>query len=217
MAAGAEVAGLAGEGEEILVGAGATADPSEALLQETAGEELFHHLRDDRAPGTERRSEALVPYQAELPKVTGGTIGDAMLDDRPGEAFKLVMLSSMHISSDLWDTQPASIDGRSFSIPGSAWMVNPPLVGTRFELRGGTSAWKANAPAVEILLEVARRAEPLVEGADHWIELRGDECPHIEGSANGGPPAPGHPLAAERATIAGVRGEGGDLAPFCYL
>lgn len=88
--------------------------------------------------------------------VTGSSSGDALLDDRPGEAFKLIMLSSMRISSDLWDTQSAFIDGRTFSIPESGWMVNPPLTGTRFELRGGTSAWKANPPAVEILLDSAR-------------------------------------------------------------
>lgn len=88
--------------------------------------------------------------------VTAITNGDVVLDDRPGEALKLVMLSSMHVSSDLWDAQSAFAEGQTFGIPESGWIVDPRVTGTRFGLRGGTSSWKVNAPTVEITLDAAR-------------------------------------------------------------
>jgi len=66
---GAEVAALAGEGEQIFVGAGVAANPGEAVLEEAAGEEPVDDLGDHRAPVAGGRGEALVPDQAELPEV----------------------------------------------------------------------------------------------------------------------------------------------------
>ncbi|MCX6170189.1 MAG: serine/threonine-protein kinase [Ignavibacteriales bacterium] len=48
--------------------------------------------------------------------------GNVVLDNKPGEAFKPVMLSSMHISSDKWDAQTAYVDLQSYQIPQSDWM-----------------------------------------------------------------------------------------------
>lgn len=85
--------------------------------------------------------------------VTTEVEGNVSLNPRPGESFKPVMLSSMHISPTVWDTQAAYAGCYFFSIPERAWIVQPPAVVRVFGLMGGTSAWKTNAPTIEILLD----------------------------------------------------------------
>ncbi|MEJ2266211.1 MAG: tetratricopeptide repeat protein [Anaerolineales bacterium] len=79
--------------------------------------------------------------------------GEIDLDDRPREAFKPVMLSSMHISPEVWDAQLAYVGNRPHGIPERGWIVDPEKTGGRFGLRGGTSEWKENAPSVIIELD----------------------------------------------------------------
>lgn len=79
--------------------------------------------------------------------------GKVDLDDRPGEAFKPVMLSSMHISSEVWDAQYAYVGRRPHRLPETGWIIQPPGIGERFGLRGGTSEWKENAPTIIIELD----------------------------------------------------------------
>ena len=78
--------------------------------------------------------------------------GSVVLDDRPGEAFKIANLSSMHISSDVWDAQSAFIGAQTYGIPSSGWIVDPPVMGSVFGLNGGTSSWKTNAPTIRVQL-----------------------------------------------------------------
>lgn len=85
--------------------------------------------------------------------VTVNVDGDVNLDCRPREAFKLVTLTSMHISADDWDAQSVHVDTQSFQIPAWGWIIPPPAVGRRFELKAGSSNWKANAPTLEIQLD----------------------------------------------------------------
>lgn len=85
-------------------------------------------------------------------RVTINTTGDVTLADRPGEAFKPIMLSSMHISGGTWDTQSAYV-GVSYQIPQSGWIIQPPVVGKTFGLIGGTSLSKSNAPTIEVVLD----------------------------------------------------------------
>jgi len=89
--------------------------------------------------------------------VTTTVTGHAMLDNRPGEAFKPVMLSSMHISSTQWDAQAAFIGTQTYTFPYSGWIINPPIIAKDFGLQGGTSSWKTNAPAIEVTLNQARQ------------------------------------------------------------
>lgn len=84
--------------------------------------------------------------------VTGSTTGTVPLDNRPNEAFKPLMLSSMKVSGALWDAQSAYVDCRNYSIPTGGWLIYPAQTGRVFGLRGGTSTWKANAPTTEIQL-----------------------------------------------------------------
>lgn len=79
--------------------------------------------------------------------------GDVELDDRPWEAFKLVFLASMHISSDQWDAQSAFAGSSSTSIPESGWIFDYPVTDNLFGLQGGTSNWKVNAPTIEVNLD----------------------------------------------------------------
>jgi hypothetical protein len=78
--------------------------------------------------------------------------GTAVLDDRPGEAFKYVFLSSMHESPTSWDSSAPTIGAETISFPAGQWIVAPDPVQTAatFGLLGGTSTWKKNAPTVEI-------------------------------------------------------------------
>ncbi len=87
--------------------------------------------------------------RAEVSVTTQGTV---TLDERPGEAFKPVMLSSMHVSADQWDCLSAYIDGQSYSIPQQGWIIWPSVTGNVFGLAGGTSEWKENAPTIEVAL-----------------------------------------------------------------
>jgi hypothetical protein len=85
--------------------------------------------------------------------------GSLPLDDRPGEAFKPVMLSSMHIASTMWDAQAAFANCQVFSLPASGWSIpaQPSLQAHTFGLIGGTSTWKTNAPTTVILLDQPRQ------------------------------------------------------------
>lgn len=78
--------------------------------------------------------------------------GNLVVDNRPGEAFKPVMLSSMHISATQWDTLAAYVEGRIYNLPSNGWVVYPARTGSRFGLIGGTSSWKTNAPTLEVVL-----------------------------------------------------------------
>jgi hypothetical protein len=82
--------------------------------------------------------------------------GDVNLDCRPGEAFKPVVLSSMHISVDHWDAKSAHVDAQSFQIPDRGWIMRPSAFGRRLALNGGSSVWKINAPTLEIVMNEAR-------------------------------------------------------------
>lgn len=82
--------------------------------------------------------------------------GDVTLDDRPWEAFKLVMLSSMYISDTIWDAHSAYVDSQIFEFPHEGWIIEPPVEGITFGLKGGSSTWKTNAPTIEITLEQPR-------------------------------------------------------------
>jgi hypothetical protein len=87
-------------------------------------------------------------------QVTTSVTGNTILDKRPWEAFKPVMLSSMNISSTQWDTQAAFVGTQTYPIPQSRWIIQPPAVSRNFGLQGGTSSnWKVNAPTVEITMD----------------------------------------------------------------
>jgi len=82
-------------------------------------------------------------------KVTGTVTLDS---NRPGEAFKPVMLSSMHDSSTVWDARDAFTGTHVHQFPPSGWIIHPPVTTADFGLQGGTSSWKKNAPTIELTL-----------------------------------------------------------------
>jgi hypothetical protein len=98
--------------------------------------------------------------------VAARTSGDVPPLDagRPGETFKPLLLSSMHMSSQLWDTRAAIAGCTPAAIPGEGWVYPAPVRATRLGLEGGTSSWKANAATVQVVLD-----EPLpITG---WVTL----------------------------------------------
>jgi hypothetical protein len=99
-------------------------------------------------------------------EVWGQSDGQVALDTRPGEAFKVVMLSSMHIAPTRWDASSVIIEDRSPLAFDDASQVssffvapNPPVKARRFGLQGGMSCWQEEsgsvqpAPTVEIVLD----------------------------------------------------------------
>ncbi|HLX57601.1 MAG TPA: hypothetical protein VKR83_11290 [Ktedonobacteraceae bacterium] len=93
--------------------------------------------------------------------------GSVILDNRPGEAFKPLMLSSMHISSTQWDSQEAFIGDQTYSYPSSGWIIQPPITTSDFGLQGGTSSYKTNASTVEITLNQARQVTGWVTASNN--------------------------------------------------
>lgn len=93
--------------------------------------------------------------------VRARTSGDIEIDARRGEAFKPAMLSSMRVFRNQWDANTLLIDRQTRNFDdaarGSAWLVAPDetIVARRFGFGGGHSAWKRDAPSVEIALEEA--------------------------------------------------------------
>ena len=86
--------------------------------------------------------------------VNVSTSGDvANLVHREGETFKPMMLASMHISENGWDDQRAYAGSKSFSIPRNGWINDSPIQASSFGLLRGSSAWKANASTVDIILK----------------------------------------------------------------
>jgi hypothetical protein len=93
-----------------------------------------------------------ITAQVNMMSVTGNVV----LDNRPGEAFKPMMLSSMHISSTQWDAQSAYVGNQTLALPASGWIVQPPGSSNVFGLTGGTSSWKTNAPTMEVTFPSAQ-------------------------------------------------------------
>jgi hypothetical protein len=109
--------------------------------------------------------------------ITVTVSGTDSLDDRPDEAFKPLMLSSMNIGATTWDTSSGFVDGRVLPIPGEGWILQPAVVGVLFGLNGGTSAWKSNAPGIEITMDrsmsvtgwVTKSANPNDDNVGLWM------------------------------------------------
>lgn len=108
--------------------------------------------------------------------VTVSVDGNAALDTRPGEAFKPVMLSSMHVAGDVWDARVAFVDAQVLEIPTEGWLIQPGIRTTFFGLTGGTSNWKTNAPTIDVLMDqnlqvtgwVTRSTNPNDDNVGFW-------------------------------------------------
>lgn len=86
-------------------------------------------------------------------RVFATVTGTVRLDgNRPGEAFKPVMLSSMHDSPAVWDSPDAFTGTRADPFPPAGWIIRPPVTTRDFGLQGGTSTWKTSAPTIEVNL-----------------------------------------------------------------
>ena len=122
---------------------------------ETIGEDLVLSINGTISSLSVQIQLRLLPPEQDSisAEVAVNVRGDVVLDERPAEAFKLVMLSSMHISSDKWDTQEAYVDSQAFPLPESKWIVETPIMGNKFGLTGGTSDWKINAPTIEVVMD----------------------------------------------------------------
>src|SRR6202044_1885803 len=84
--------------------------------------------------------------------VTVTVTGSQPLDNRPGEAYKPVFLSSMYDSSTVWDSHDAYNGANWTALPTSGLIFNATTTGNRLTMDGGTSTWKTNAPTIDIYL-----------------------------------------------------------------
>ena len=86
--------------------------------------------------------------------VSTTTTGSVTLANRPSEAFQPVHVASMHISDTQWDTSTISAGGLDYALPTEGWLISPPgATADAFALVGGSSAWKENAPTIDIFLD----------------------------------------------------------------
>jgi tetratricopeptide (TPR) repeat protein len=92
--------------------------------------------------------------------------GDVPLDLRPDEAFKLIMLSSMHISPDRWDAYNACAGKRSYKMPEKEWIIQPRVMTNKFGLQGGSRKGKKPAPTIMIHLDQAAKITGWVTFSD---------------------------------------------------
>jgi hypothetical protein len=154
--------------------------------------------RGRRAGGLEVRGEVrIAPPQAgrtaaAVALVAAGAVG---LDDRP-DAFKPVLLSSMHTARDRWDARRALLDGAPVAIPDSGPFGAARARVRRLALVGGTSSWKRDAPTVEVELHRALAAggwvtpstNPDDDNVALWAASDGRlDAWHYEISATGAP------------------------------
>jgi len=94
-------------------------------------------------------------HESMVARVEARTHGSIELDRKPGETFKTVFLSSMHISDLDWDCRSAFVEEDPVHIPSNGFIVPacPTVEARRFGLLGGTSRWKKNGPTVSIELD----------------------------------------------------------------
>jgi hypothetical protein len=97
--------------------------------------------------------------------VSVAVTGSVVLDQRPGEAFKVMAVSSMHDSDTVWDNQYIqSGSGSKFTYPDAGgWIVpNGAVTANNFLLQGGISNWQTQsssgraAPTISVTLDKAR-------------------------------------------------------------
>ncbi|HEY3781033.1 MAG TPA: hypothetical protein VGL56_08125 [Fimbriimonadaceae bacterium] len=86
--------------------------------------------------------------------VSATTSGTVALDNRPGEAFKPIFLSSMNDSATSWDSKSTFAGTTVANYPNTTggWIIPGPsaVSATSWGVVGGTSAWKTNAPTISV-------------------------------------------------------------------
>jgi hypothetical protein len=136
-------------------------DQLHILLTGTAAGLTFSGTLNIDPPANNKRT-------AHVSMTTSGTV--TLATDRPWEAFKPVMISTMYESSTVWDADYAIIGGDTYPLPTSGWVVSPPISSAHFGVVGGTSTgWKTNAPTV--VIDLAGISSPLVTG---WMTQSAD-------------------------------------------
>lgn len=93
------------------------------------------------------KNEAIAA-QVRVAEVTG----NVTLDNRPGEAFQFVKLSSMHKSSTEWDAKFAYADCSQTEIPNDQWIFPDSVLAKTMGLIGGVG-FKGNMPSVKVILD----------------------------------------------------------------
>jgi hypothetical protein len=98
--------------------------------------------------------------------VSVAVTGSVVLDPQhPGEAFKVMAVSSMHDSDTVWDNQYIqSGAGSKFTYPDApGWVIpNGVVTANNFQLQGGISTWQTQssggraAPTISVTLDKAR-------------------------------------------------------------
>ena len=97
------------------------------------------------------------PQNRELAaRVSVFTQGTVNLADRPDDAFKPAMLSSMHVSTDRWDAAWAFADGERMPFPENGPLDTPGNPVRRWGVEGGSCRWKRAAPRVEVTMDRPR-------------------------------------------------------------
>jgi len=125
--------------------------------------------------------------------VSVSVTGSVVLDPQhPGEAFKVVAVSSMHDSNTVWDNQYVQTgSGQIFNYPDtdSLFIPNGAVTASSFLLQGGISSWQTQssggraAPTISITLDKAR---PILAHDDAITNPNGDNIEVWAASDNDG-------------------------------
>jgi hypothetical protein len=110
-----------------------------------------------------------------------GNAASMALDRRPGEAFKLVPLSSMRVAPDRWDASAALVGAQAFPLPvhvpctgGSSlgWPPQPPRLPDRFRTMEVRASSPSPGQATDSRLgRYDRIAGPELFTGGHWDTL----------------------------------------------
>ncbi|MCC6143241.1 MAG: hypothetical protein IT368_05495 [Candidatus Hydrogenedentes bacterium] len=89
-----------------------------------------------------------------LAHITTTTTGIVDLADRPLEAFQPVHAATMRILDNQWDSQAVNIGEQEYPLPLDGQVLAlPGITAKEFLLVGGDSAWKTNAPNIQVFLD----------------------------------------------------------------
>ena len=119
----------------------------------------------------------------------------ALSQEHAHKAFKMVMLSSMHLNADYWDTDQVFVGAESFPLPDKdCWLLPAPHprplpAPYTFGLRGGRSRWQKRLPSPTIRITALqsdmedREDQAGAQGAkEQKAERKGVERKRIERS-----------------------------------
>jgi len=97
---------------------------------------------------------------AQVDMTTSGTV--ALAGDRPGETFKIAMITTMHESDAAWIERFAVIENVVYPFTADQWIATPPVTATQIGVIGGIPPTTPNITTPTISLGLTTGSQPIV-------------------------------------------------------